>query len=216
LGIGVHLALPENASRQRHQILRALGAELTLTDPLEGSDGARIVAQELADRHPERTYFANQYENPANWQAHYLSTGPEIVEQTQGALTHFVAGLGTTGTLIGVGRFLNETLPDVKLVAVQPDQPFHGLEGLKHLPSSPIPGIFDPSIPDETVHIRTEAAYGMARRLAREEGLLVGVSSAAAALAAIEIGRRLEKGLIVTIFPDSGLKYLDEPFWSAG
>ncbi len=215
LGLHVVLAIPANASRERLAILRALGAELTLTDPTEGSDGARVVAADLAARFPDRYYYADQYSNPASWQAHYRTTGPEIVAQTGARLTHFVAGLGTTGTVTGTGRYLKQVLPGVRVVAVQPDGPMHGLEGLKHLPSSHVPSIFDPAVPDETMPVTTEEAYAMARRLAREEGLLAGVSAAAAAVAALRLAERLEAGVVVVLFPDSGLKYLDAGFWSA-
>jgi cysteine synthase B len=213
LGIKVHLAIPANASKDRMSILRALGAELTLTDPLEGSDGARNVAAEMASRNPDRYYFADQYSNPMNWKSHYWTTGPEILRQTDGHLTHFVAGLGTSGTMMGTGRFLKETLPDINLVAVQPESPLHGLEGLKHMASSPLPGIYDPEVPDMQIDISTEDAYEISRQLAREEGLLVGVSASAAVSAALLLGREIEKGVIVVLLPDSGSKYLDLDFW---
>lgn len=215
LGIKVHLAIPANASKDRLSILRALGAELTLTDPLEGSDGARVVAAEMASRNPDRYYFADQYSNPINWKSHYWTTGPEILRQTDGYLTHFVAGLGTSGTMMGTGRFLKETIPDISLVAVQPDSPLHGLEGLKHMASSPLPGIYDPEVPDMQVDVRTEDAYEISRQLAREEGLLVGVSASAAVSAALVLGREIERGTIVVILPDSASKYLDLNFWKS-
>lgn len=213
LGVPVHLALPENVSPIRQQMLRTLGVELTFSDPLEGSDGARAVAAELAAQHPGSFFYADQYSNPANWRAHFHTTGPEILRDTEGRVTHFVAGLGTTGTLTGTGRFLKEQVPGVSIVAFQPNSPMHGLEGLKHLPTSEVPEIFDPEVPDEILQISTDDAYSMARRLAREEGLLVGVSAAGAAVAALTVAERLKTGTIVTVFPDSGLKYLDEPFW---
>lgn len=213
LGIPVTLVIPENASCERLAILRALGAELILSDPLEGSDGAIRAARRLAADHPDRYYYADQYNNPANWQAHYLTTGPEIVQQTGGAVTHFVAGLGTTGTLTGVGRYLRQYDPAVKLIAVQPEGPWHGLEGLKHLPTSIQPGIFDPALPNQTLAVATEAAHEMVLRLARQEGLFVGVSSGAAALAAFQVAAELESGVVVTLFPDAGYKYLSEVFW---
>jgi cysteine synthase B len=216
LGIPVHLAIPANAGGPRLRILDTLGAELTLTDPLEGSDGARRVAARMAADDPDRYYYADQYNNPSNWKAHFETTGPELVAQTHGGLTHVVAGLGTTGTLTGIGRYLRRHLPSAKLVAVQPDGPMHGIEGLKHLPSSLVPPIYDASLPDRQMAISTEAAYAMARELARQEGLLVGVSSGAAAAAAVELAHDIDEGTIVVIFPDSGLKYLDEPFWEAG
>jgi cysteine synthase B len=213
LGIPVTLIIPENASCERLAILRALGAELILSDPLEGSDGAIRAARRLAADHPDRYFYADQYNNPANWQAHYLTTGPEIVQQTGGAVTHFVAGLGTTGTLTGVGRYLRQYDPAVKLIAVQPEAPWHGLEGLKHLPTSIQPGIFDPALPNQTLAVATEAAHEMVLRLARQEGLFVGVSSGAAALAAFQVAAELESGVVVTLFPDAGYKYLSEVFW---
>lgn len=214
-GIPIHLAVPANAGHHRITLLNSLGAELTLTDPMEGSDGARVVAAELAERHPDRFYYANQYSQPANWQAHYNTTGPEILSQTSGRVTHFVAGLGTSGTMMGVGRYLKHNLTDVRTVAVQPDGPMHGLEGLKHIPTSDVPQIYDQTVLDEIVDVSTEEAYRMARDLAHYEGLFVGISAAAAAVAALSIASRLEWGVIVAIFPDSGLKYIDQPFWSA-
>lgn len=216
LGVAVTLALPANASQERITILRALGAELVLTDPLEGSDGALRVARQMAAAHPERYYYANQYDNPANWQAHYLGTGPEIVQQTGGRVTHFIAGLGTSGTLTGVGRYLRQYNPEIQLIAGQPDAPFHGLEGLKHFPSAIQPGIYDPALPDRIVEAPTEASYQMVRRLAGEEGLFVGISSGAAALAALQVARELDEGLVVAVFPDAGYKYLsDKSLWQA-
>jgi cysteine synthase B len=218
LGVPVTLAIPENASPERLTVLRALGAELVLTDPLEGSDGAILVARQMAAENPELYYYADQYNNPANWQAHYLTTGPEILEQvgmlgSDLHLTHFVAGLGTSGTLVGVGRYLRQVDPEVEIVAVQPDAPFHGLEGLKHMPSAIRPGIFDPELPDRTLEVSTEAAYEMALRLARREGLFVGVSSGAAAAAAFQIAGHLDHGVVVVVFPDSGYKYLSDRVW---
>ena len=214
LGIPVTLTIPANASPERAGILKALGAEIVLTDPLEGSDGSRSVARQMAAENPDLYFYANQYDNPANWQAHYQSTGPEIDAQTEGRLTHFVTGLGTSGTLMGVGRYLREHHPGVRLIAFQPDDAFHGLEGLKHMPSAVQPGIFDPTLADETLEICTEEARAMVRRLAREEGLFVGISSGAAAVAALRIASRLETGLVVTLFPDAGYKYLsDTALW---
>lgn len=214
LGIPVTLALPANASPERISILRALGAELILTDPLEGTDGALRIARRLAVEQAGLYFYANQYDNPANWQAHYFSTGPEIVQQTNGRLTHFVAGLGTSGTLTGVGRYLRSYHADIQLVAVQPDSPLHGLEGLKHMPTAIKPEIFDPEFPDRTLVISTEDAYEMVRRLARQEGLFVGISAGAAAVAAIQAARELDAGVVVTVFPDAGYKYLsDKELW---
>ena len=215
MGIPVTLAVPANASPERIAILRALGAELVLTDALEGADGAILVARQMAADHPDVYYYANQYDNPANWQAHYCTTAPEIIQQTAGKLTHFVAGLGTSGTLTGVGRYLRAYNPAVQIIAGQPNAPFHGLEGLKHMPSAIRPGIYDPDMPDRVVEVSTESAYAMVRRLAREEGLFVGISSGAAAVAALQVAEELEQGLVVTVFPDAGYKYLsDAKLWS--
>lgn len=213
LNLQVHLAIPANASQERLSILRALGTELTLTDPLEGSNGAQYRAAEIFSQHPERYFYADQYSNPANWRAHYETTGPEILRQTEGRITHFVAGLGTTGTFVGTGRSLKDHSPGVCLVAVQPDGPLHGLEGLKHLESTSIPPIFDPSLVGTQIQVPTERAFRMARRLARQEGLLAGVSSCAALAAALEIAERLDRGVVVALLPDSGARYLDQPFW---
>ena len=216
LGIQVTLAIPSNASPERMTILKALGADLVLTDPLEGSDGAIEVARQMASQHPDLYFYADQYNNPANWQAHYLSTGPEIIEQSIGQVTHFVAGLGTSGTLMGVGRYLRQYNPNIKLVGVQPDAAFHGLEGLKHMPTAIVPGIYEPSFLDQVIEVSTESAYEMTLRLAREEGLFVGVSSGAAAIAARQVAENLDQGSVVTVFPDAGYKYLSEKFWEAG
>lgn len=213
LGYRVKLAVPANASPERIGILRALGAELVLTSPLEGSDGAIRVAREIAAEHPTEHYYANQYDNPANWQAHYQTTGPEIIEQTDGRVTHFIAGLGTSGTLIGTGRALKEFNPAIRLYALQPDQPFHGLEGLKHMETAIRPGIYDETLPDEQIVVSTEDAHTMTRRLAREEGLFVGVSAGAAAAAALRVAETLREGVVVTLFPDAGYKYVSERFW---
>lgn len=214
IGVGVTLALPSNASSERIKILHALGAELILTDPLEGSDGAIRVARELARQEPDRYFYANQYDNPANWKAHYETTGPEILQQTGAEITHFIAGLGTTGTLIGVGRYLSDQNPEIQIIAMQPDSPFHGLEGLKHLPTAITPGIYDSGLPNQVVEIATEDAYDMVRRLAREEGLFVGISSGAAAVAALKVAGQIDRGVVVTVFPDAGYKYLsDDSLW---
>ncbi|WP_345320227.1 cysteine synthase family protein [Candidatus Villigracilis proximus] len=216
LGIPVTFAIPASASPERLTLLRALGAEVILTDPSEGSDGAILVALQLAADKPDLYWYANQYSNPANWQAHYLSTGPEIFAQTNGQVTHFVAGLGTSGTLMGTGRYLQEQLPDVQIISMQPDAPFHGLEGLKHMPSAIKPGIYDESLAGTNLQVRTEAAHEMTLRLAREEGLFVGISSGAAAVAALEVASKLDEGVVVTIFPDAGYKYLsDKSLWEA-
>jgi cysteine synthase B len=216
LGIPVTLAIPSSASTERFTILRALGAELILTDPTEGSDGAILVARKLAEEKPESHWYARQYDNPANWQAHYQTTGPEIFAQTDGGVTHFVAGLGTSGTLMGSGRYLREQILDVKIIAFQPDASFHGLEGLKHMPTAIQPGIYDPSFADEMREVRTEDAHEMVLCLAREEGLFAGISSGAAAVAALRVAEELEEGIVVTLFPDAGYKYLsDKSLWEA-
>jgi len=210
LGVPVTLAIPSNASPERLAILAALGAEIILTDPLEGSDGAILKARILAAENPGLYFYANQYDNPANWMAHYLTTGPEIHSQTGGQVTAFVAGLGTSGTLTGVGKYLRELYPSVRIVAAQPDAPFHGLEGLKHMPTAIKPGIYDPQFPDRTISVETERAYQLVRHLAREEGLFVGISSGAAVAAALTLASELEQGVVVTILPDAGYKYLSE------
>ena len=214
LGIPVTLVVPSNASPERIAILRVLGAELIFSDALEGSDGALRQARKMAADDPQRYFYANQYDNQANWEAHYWTTGPEIVKQTGGTITHFVAGLGTSGTLTGVGQSLREFNPGIQVIGVQPDQPMHGIEGLKHMPTAVRPGIYDPAFPDSILEIETEAAYEMVRRLGREEGLFAGISSGAAACAALQVAARLDAGVVVTLFPDAGYKYLsDRRIW---
>ncbi|MCW5865334.1 MAG: cysteine synthase family protein [Anaerolineae bacterium] len=212
-GYRVKLAVPENVSPERVAILRAYGAELILTDPLEGSDGAIREARRLAAADPT-VFYADQYNNPANWQAHYLTTAEEIWRQTGGAISHFVAGVGTSGTFTGVTRRLRELNPEVVCYAAQPDGPFNGLEGWKHMATAIVPGIYDEHLADGNLSVRTEDAYAMARFLARNEGLLVGVSSAAAVAAALQVATGLDEGVVVTILPDSGFKYLSEGFWA--
>jgi S-sulfo-L-cysteine synthase (O-acetyl-L-serine-dependent) len=212
-GYRIKLTLPQNASPERIAILRAYGAELIFTDPLEGSDGAIREARRLAAADPS-LYYANQYNNEASWQAHYLSTGPEIWEQTAGEVTHFVAGLGTSGTFTGTTRRLREFNPAIHCLSMQPDSPFNGLEGLKHMPKAIKPGIYDESLADENVTVRTEDAYEMARFLAYQEGLFVGISAAAAVVAAVQVAQSLTAGTVVTILPDNGFKYLSERFWT--
>jgi cysteine synthase B len=214
-GYSVKLCLPDNASPERKLILRAFGAELVLTDPLEGTDGAIREARRLKATDPDRYFYPDQYSNDGNWRAHYDTTGPEIIEQTSGRLTHFVAGLGTSGTFIGTGRRLRKFNPTIKLISFQPSGPFHGLEGLKHMESAIVPGIYDPSVADEDLRVESERAYEMVRRLAREEGLLAGISSGAALAATLEVARRLDRGMVVTVFPDGAEKYLTEKFWQA-
>jgi len=213
-GYKVTLCVPANASPERKLILRALGAELVLTDPLDGTDGAIREARRLHAADPDRYFYPDQYNNDANWRAHFDTTGPEIIEQTSGRLTHFVAGLGTSGTFVGTGRRLRKFNPAIKLISFQPDSPLHGLEGLKHMASAIVPGIYDRTLADEDLRVATETAYTMVRRLAREEGLLVGISSGAALAATLDVARRIDRGVIVTVFPDGAEKYLTERFWT--
>jgi S-sulfo-L-cysteine synthase (O-acetyl-L-serine-dependent) len=215
-GFPVTLCMPENVSVERKRILQAYGANIIYTDPAEGSDGAILVARELAVKHPEQYFYADQYSNPANWQAHYHGTANEIWQQTQGQITHFVSMLGTTGTFVGTTRRLKELNPRIRSISLQPDSPFHGIEGAKHMASAIIPGIYDPKLADVDLEISTEDAYVMAKRLAREEGLLVGISAAAAVVGCLQLARQLrpdERGVLVTILCDSGDKYLSERFW---
>jgi cysteine synthase B len=214
-GYRVKLCLPANASPERRQILAAYGAELVLTDPLEGTDGAIREVRRMYESDPDRYFYPDQYNNDANWRAHFDTTGAEIIEQTDGRITHFVAGLGTSGTFMGTGRRLRRFNPSIRLVSVQPDSPFHGLEGLKHMPTAIVPGIYDPALADQNLEVGSERAYALVRRLAREAGLLVGVSSGAALAAALQVARSLEHGVIVTVFPDGAEKYLTEKFWTA-
>jgi cysteine synthase B len=212
-GFGVTICLPANASEERKALLRAYGAEVVETDPLEGSDGAIRQARRLAAETPRRYYYADQYGNPANARAHYETTGPEIWHDTAGVVTHLLAGLGTTGTLMGTGRYLRERDPEIELIAVEPDDGFHGIEGLKHLPTSIVPGIYDARLPDRTLRVRTEEAYDMTRRLARDFGLLVGLSSGAAAFAAHRVASQLAAACLVVIFPDGADRYLSLGLW---
>src|SRR5437763_10384348 len=205
-GYKVKLCVPENATQERKLILKAFGAELVLTSPLESTDGAIREARRLYAEHPEKYFYPDQYSNDANWKAHYDTTGPEIIEQTAGRLTHFVAGLGTSGTFIGTGRRLRRFNAAIKLISFQPDSPLHGLEGLKHMASAIVPGIYDRTLADEDLRVATETAYAMVRRLAREEGLLVGISSGAALAATLDVARRIDRGVIVTVFPDGAEK----------
>jgi cysteine synthase B len=214
-GIPVTLCMPSNVSRERKRILQSYGATIIYTDAGEGSDGAIRKAQEIAAAEPEKYFYADQYSNDANWRAHYSNgTADEIWQQTSGRVTHFVAILGTSGTFVGTSRRLKELNPAIRCISLQPDSPFHGIEGTKHMETSIIPKIYDASIADAELGIETEAAYRMARRLAREEGLLVGVSGAAALVGAVQVARDAAPGsVVVTIFPDSGDKYLSEHFW---
>jgi len=212
-GYRVKLALPRNASEERKRILKSYGAELVLTSPLEGSDGAIREARRLYAENPERYFYPDQYNNPANWRAHYETTANEIWEQTSRRITHFIAGLGTSGTFVGTSRRLKELNPEIRVISFQPDSPFHGLEGLKHMETAIVPGIYDSSIADEDFEIGTEEAHEYTRRLGKQEGLLVGVSSGAALACAMRVAAKIESGVIVTVFPDAGDKYLSERFW---
>ena len=211
-GYRVRLAVPENVSPERLAVLRAYGAELILTDPLDGSDGAIRVARRVAAEDPT-VFYADQYNNPANWQAHYQTTAGEIWRQTDGRITHFVAGVGTSGTFVGTTRRLRELNPDILFYSAQPDSPFNGLEGWKHMATAIVPGIYDDTLADGELTARTEDAHATARYLARHEGLLVGVSAAANVHAALRVATDLESGVVVTVLPDSGYKYLSERFW---
>jgi cysteine synthase B len=217
MGFPVHLAMPSNVSVERKRILRALGATMDWTDPSLGPDGAMLRARELAGNDPNKFCYMDQYSNDANWMAHYRTTGPEIWEQTEGRLTHFVACMGTSGTFMGTTRRLKEMNPAIRAVSVQPDSPFHGLEGMKHYATSMVPAIYNPHLADRQMDVETEAAYAMARRLAREEGLLVGTSSAAALHACLTIAKEEveaeRKAVIVTVLADNADKYLSERFW---
>jgi cysteine synthase B len=215
-GYRVKLCLPRNASAERKQNLLAYGAELVLTDPTEGTDGAQRHVKRLVDADPDRYFYPDQYNNDANWRSHYDTTAMEIWRQTDGRVTHFVAGLGTSGTFMGVTRRLKELNPSVQCLSMQPDGPLHGLEGLKHMPTALVPGIFDPDLPDGQIDVDTEDAHHMALRLAREEGLLVGVSSGGNLHAALRVAAELKEGVVVTIFCDSAAKYLSESFWREG
>jgi cysteine synthase B len=207
-GYPVQLVMPANATEERQGILRAYGAELILTDPLEGIDGAILECRRRFQDEPGRYFRPDQYNNPANWRAHFETTGPEIWWQTHGQVTHFVAGIGTSGTLMGTGRRLKRYNPDVKVIAVEPADELGVIEGLKHMATSIVPGIYDAAFPDGKIAVGPEAAHEMAARLGREEGLFVGFSSGAAMWAALQVARSLERGVVVTLFPDSGEKYL--------
>ncbi len=217
LGYKVKLCLPSSASPERKQILAAYGVEIVYTPGDEATDGAIRRVREIYQADPDKYFYPDQYSNPANPAAHYATTAPEIWEQTQGRITHFVAGLGTSGTFVGTTRRLKELNPKIRCISMQPDSGFHGLEGLKHMPTNLVPAIYDPNLADENMEVRTEDAQQIARRLAREEGILVGVSAGAALWASLDVARRLPKNehaVIVTVFPDSGEKYLSDRFWS--
>jgi cysteine synthase B len=216
-GYNIKLVLPGNASPERKRILKAYGAEMVFSDPNEGSDGAIRLCRQIYMEDPDRYFYPDQYNNPANWKAHFDHTGPEIIKQTGGRLTHFVTSMGTSGTFTGVTRRLKRDLPEVKCISVQPESGFHGLEGLKHMPTAIRPGFYDETLADDNIWMDTEDAYRMVRRLAREEGLLVGISSGSNVHAATVVARDLvsrgESGIIVTVLCDSAEKYLSEHFW---
>ena len=214
IGFKVSLCVPRNASPERLQTLSAYGARPILTDPLEGTDGAILEARRLAEEEPERYWYADQYGNPANWRAHYEGTALEVWRQTGGGMTHFVAGLGTTGTLVGVGRRLRELSAKVRIVGVEPAEALHGIEGLKNLDAALRPAIFDADVPHERLRVTTEEALLWSRRLAREHGLFVGASSGAAYAACLQVAERLETGVVVTVLPDGGARYLSEEWWT--
>jgi cysteine synthase B len=215
-GYQVHLVMPSNVSQERKALAHAYGAKLIESDPLEGSDGAIRLVRELVSNEPDRYFYANQYNNPANWIAHYEGTGPEIWQQTQGKITHFVAGLGTTGTFVGTGRFLQEQNPDIQLVALQPEDELSVIEGLKYLPTAILPTIYDASLVDRHVGIDADETWAMTRQLARQAGLFVGLSSGAAMVGAIEVASALEEGVVVTLLPDDGSKYISLGLFDRG
>jgi cysteine synthase B len=214
LGYPVKLYLPANASSERKGLMKRYNAEIVETDPLESSDGALLAARKEVAEHPENYFYPNQYANDENWKAHYNGTAPEIWDQTNHGITHFICGMGTSGTFTGCAKRLKELNPNVKVIAVQPDSPFHGIEGTKHMASTIKPDFYDETLPDEFAEVNTEESYVLARRLAAEEGLFVGVSSAANVLAALHLAKKLPPdAVVVTILCDGGIRYLSEPFW---
>jgi cysteine synthase B len=220
-GFPVTLCMPQNVSAERKEILSVYGADIVYTDPADGSDGAIRAARDLAARHPDLYFYADQYSNDANWLAHYHGTANEIWQQTEGRITHFVAMLGTSGTFMGTARRLKELNPTIRFISLQPDSSFHGIEGAKHMASAIVPRIYDPMLADENLEIATEDAYAMARRLARDCGLLVGVSAAASIAGSLRVAEQLQlrdeqQAVIVTMLCDSGDKYLSERFWTEG
>lgn len=213
-GYKVTLVMPLNVSEERKRIVRAFGAAMVFTDPLLGSDGAMLEAKRIVGEEPSKYFYADQYNNPANWEAHFETTGVEIWEQTAGEVTHFIACLGTSGTLMGTGRRLKEYNPDIQVIAVEPATSIHGLEGMKHMATSIVPGIYDAQFPDRKIAVETEDAYECVKSLAAEEGLFVGYSSGAALVASLKVASEIEKGTIVTVFPDRGDRYLSTSFWA--
>ncbi|MGA3026523.1 MAG: cysteine synthase family protein [Bryobacteraceae bacterium] len=217
-GYRVRLCLPQNASEERKRMLRAYGAEMIFTDPAEGSDGAIRKCRAIYEADPDIYFYPDQYSNPANWKAHFETTGVEIIEQTRGRITHFVTSMGTSGTFMGVSRRLKRDVAGVQCISAQPSSGFHGLEGLKHMPTAIVPAIYDPQLADDNVWVETEDAYAMVRRMARDEGILVGISSGANLVAARAVAKRVaergEEAVIVTMLCDNADKYLSEPFWN--
>ena len=213
LGFRVHIFMPANASNERKKIIEAFGAEMTLTNPLEGTDGAQRRVRKLVAEYAGRFFYPDQYNNKANWKAHYDGTAEEIIEQTDGGITHFIAGLGTSGTFVGTSRRLKEYRASIRCISIQPDSPLHGIEGLKHMQTAIVPGIYDSTVADDSLQISTEESYAVMRRLAKEEGLFVGISSGANVAAAMKIAKSLSEGTIVTILCDDGSRYLSEPIW---
>lgn len=212
MGFSVELVMPKNISMERKKIVEAYGARIIYSDPLKGSDGARDVVSEIVAKNPGKYFFPDQYSNPSNWGAHYETTGPEIWRDTEGRITHLVAGMGTSGTLMGTGRFLKEQNPDIQVIAVQPES-FHGVEGLKNMDSSAPVKIYNPKFHDKKITIPTEPAYFWTKELARKEGFLVGPSSGAALYGALEAVKNLQEGVVVVVFPDGGDKYLSAQLW---
>jgi len=214
-GYRVRLCVPSNVTPERKKILTAFGADIVYTDPMQGSDGAILKVREIYASDQGKYFYPDQYNNPANWRAHYDTTAPEIIEQTGGRITHFVAGLGTSGTFVGAGRKFREFNSSIKLISIQPDSPLHGLEGLKHMETAIVPGIYDAALADEDLGVSTEDAFDLTRRLARG-GMFVGISSGANLAGALNVARRTSDAVIVIIFPDGGEKYLSERFWDEG
>jgi S-sulfo-L-cysteine synthase (O-acetyl-L-serine-dependent) len=212
-GFPVELVMPASVSEERKLIAAGYGAKITYSDPYDGSDGAIREVRRIVTEHGERYYYADQYSNPSNWLAHYQTTGPEVWRQTMGQVTHFVAGLGTSGTIMGTGRYLRERNPRVRIIGVQPDDALHGIEGLKHMESAIVPAIYDERLLDQKLLVNTEEAFAMTRRIAREEGIFAGQSSGAAMLGALRLAETLDAGVIVVVFPDGGDKYLTTSLW---
>ncbi|HSR16534.1 MAG TPA: cysteine synthase family protein [Ignavibacteriaceae bacterium] len=213
-GYKLKLAMPANVSIERKKIIEAYGAEIIYTNPLENTDGSQRTVKKIYSENPGLYFYPDQYNNSANWKAHYKTTALEIIEQTKGKITHFVSGLGTTGTFVGVSKRLKEVNPEIKCIAFQPDSPLHGLEGLKHLPTAIVPGIYDESLADGVLEVSTEESYDIVEELALKEGIFAGFSSGAAMAAALKIAQEIDSGIIVTVFPDGGTKYLSEKIWS--